>query len=118
MRLKVHDFGRPNMNHGHVEGPTDAQFRIGAIALIPIMLLGMGVSIATWKGPEMPRLIVLGLGPFAIFYSIAALIDPNIVRAAGKFGAHLPSRYKIIAGVIGLGALIASGLVVLPLLLR
>jgi hypothetical protein len=106
------------MNNGQIEGPTDSQFRMGAIALLPIVLIGMAVSAATWNGPSMSRLIVLGLGPFAVFYSIAALFDPNIVRAAGKFGAHLPPRYKIIAAVIGLGALIAAGLVVLPLLMR
>jgi hypothetical protein len=36
-------------------------------------------------------------------------IELNIVRAAGKFGAQLPRRYKLIALLIGLAAL-ACGL--------
>lgn len=89
-------------------GPTDRQFRMGAAALIPIVGLGMLAAIFGIEQVNMAAVTVVGLGPFGIFYGIAALIDPNIVRAAGKNGGHLPSRYRWIAGAIGLAALACS----------
>lgn len=110
---------RPPATHQPlVDGPTDAQFRMGAAVCIPLMLIGMAIAVATWKGPTMAPLVIVGLGPFVLFCSIAALIDPNIARAAGKYGTHLPARYKLIAGLVGLAALVAAAIITLPLLLR
>jgi len=89
-------------------GPTDRQFRIGAAALLPIIGLGMLAALFAMQDLTMGAVVIIGLGPFAIFYGIAALIDPNIVRAAGKFGTHLPVRYKLIALGVGLAALVCS----------
>jgi hypothetical protein len=89
-------------------GPTDRQFRLGAAALIPLVLLGMAGVFFGASARSLAAVVVVGLGPFAIFYGIAALIDPNIVRAAGKFGTHLPRRYKLIAGLVGIAALACS----------
>jgi hypothetical protein len=89
-------------------GPTDRQFRIGAAVVIPVALLGMLLAFFAMQGMTMGAVIVVGLGPFAIFYGIAALFDPNIARAAGKFGTHLPRRYKQIAFFVGVVALACS----------
>lgn len=90
------------------QGPTDRQFRLGAAVLVPIVGLGMLAALFGMKHVNMGAVTVVGLGPFGIFFGIAALIDPNIVRAAGKFGTHLPSRYKWIAAGVGLAALACS----------
>lgn len=89
-------------------GPTDKQFRIGAAVVMPLIALGMVVALFARKDLTMAALVVVAMGPFALFYGAAALVDPNIVRAAGKFGTHLPVRYKRIAVGVGLAALVCS----------
>jgi hypothetical protein len=43
----------------------------------------------------------------------AALVDPNITRSLGKYGAHLPIQYKLLGwGLIGLGFLIDIGIAI------
>lgn len=90
------------------QGPTDKQFRLGALVLIPLVILGMLAAAFGQKQMTTGGATLLGIGPFGLFYAIAALIDPNIVRAAGKYGKHLPARYKMIAGAIGVVALITG----------
>lgn len=90
------------------QGPTDRQFRLGSAVLIPIVGLGMLAALFGAQHVNLAVVTVVCLGPFGIFFGIAALIDPNIVRAAGKFGSHLPSRYKWIAAGVGLAALLCS----------
>ena len=89
-------------------GPTDKQFRIGSAVAVPLIMLGMLAAVFGGQGPSVGVAVVIGLGWFIVFFGIAALFDPNIVRAAGKFGTHLPRRYKLIAAAIGLAALVCS----------
>ncbi|MFO0819096.1 MAG: hypothetical protein U1A77_14215 [Pirellulales bacterium] len=90
------------------QGPTDRQIRLGGLVMIPLMILGMLAAAFGQKQMTTGGATLLGIGPFGLFYAIAALIDPNIVRAAGKYGKHLPARYKMIAGAIGVVALITG----------
>lgn len=93
------------------EGPTDKQFRIGAAVAVPLISLSMAVaffSVEVMNNMSTGVAVVVGVGWFVVFFGIAALIDPNIVRAAGKYGAHLPGRYKLIAGLIGVAAVVCS----------
>ena len=39
---------------------------------------------------------VVGLTPLALILGTAGLISPNVVRALGKYGGHLPWHYKAI----------------------
>lgn len=75
---------------------------------MPIVSLGMLAAFFVMRGQSIASVTVIGLGWFVVFFGIAALVDPNIPRAAGKFGSHLPRRYKLIAGLIGLVALLCS----------
>ncbi len=101
-----------------VDGPSDKQFRTGAAVCAPMAILMIVFCVATWEGPSVDRLMLIALGPFLMVYSIAALIDPNLVRAAGKFGAHLPFRTKLIAVLVGLGGLACSLLLAVLLLMN
>lgn len=89
-------------------GPTDRQFRVGSVVGIAMTILGT-LLVLSFERFGIKGLIILALGPFVVFYGFAALVDPNIARAVGKYGKHLPTRYKIIGGVIGLAALAVSG---------
>lgn len=89
-------------------GPTDRQFRVGSLVGIAMTILGT-LLVLSFEKFGIKGLIILALGPFVVFYGLAALVDPNIVRAVGKYGKHQSTRYKIIGGVIGLVALAVSG---------
>lgn len=89
-------------------GPTDRQFRVGSLFVIAVTILGT-LLVISFEKIDIKGLIILAFGPFAVFYGFAALVDPNIVRAVGKYGKHLSMRYKIIGGVIGVAALAVSG---------
>ena len=43
--------------------------------------------------------------PYQVDPRMAGLISPNVLRAAGKYGKHLPIHHKLIAGGFGLVAL-------------
>ena len=89
-------------------GPTDRQFRVGSLFVIAVTILGT-LLVISFERFGIKGLVILALGPFVVFYGLAALVDPNIVRAVGKYGKHLSTRYKIIGGVIGVAALAVSG---------
>ena len=91
-----------------VGGPTDKQMRIGAIVCLPLAILGLVLTVATCNKPDIARLLLIVFGPFAVTYSIAALIDPNLVRAVGKYGKHLSLRYKLVSSVFGIVAVIIA----------
>jgi hypothetical protein len=90
-----------------VDGPTDQHFRMGGAVAIGAGLLAIILVIAldylNTKG-----MIVFVTAPFAVFLGLAAVIDPNIGRALGKYGLHLPVRSKLIAGAFAGAALICS----------
>jgi hypothetical protein len=45
----------------------------------------------------------LALVPLMFTVGLAGLISPDVIRACGKYGGHLPRHYKVIGwGVIGL----------------
>ncbi|MFO0904986.1 MAG: hypothetical protein U0939_18415 [Pirellulales bacterium] len=91
-------------------GPTNRQMRLGAAAALPLMLLGWLAAMFGVKHPTTGAIALTALAPFVFCFSIAALIDPNLPRAAGKFGGHLSARYKLAAGAVALGAAVVGGL--------
>ena len=58
------------------------------------------------------RLLLLCLGPIALFVGVGGLVEPRIMWAVGKHGRDLPVVYKVIGGALG-----ACGLLVTVLLL-
>jgi predicted Zn finger-like uncharacterized protein len=84
-------------------GPTDAVMRMvsgGMLAAGLIMVVG---SIAMTAANQGVYLAVIGLAPLALILGTAGLISPNVVRACGKYGGHLPWQYKAIGyGLFGL----------------
>jgi len=79
-----------------LEGPTDFQFRMGALGAIGIALLLVGICVGTYLFDESVFLYPIFLVPLLLLLGIAGLIDPNVVRAIGKYGKHLPLTYKLI----------------------
>lgn len=84
-------------------GPTDAVMRMvsgGMLAAGIIMVVG---SIAMNAANQGVYLAIIALAPLALILGIAGLISPNVVRACGKYGGHLPWQYKAIGyGLMGL----------------
>jgi predicted Zn finger-like uncharacterized protein len=77
-------------------GPTDAMMRLvsgGMLAMGVFITVG---SIALLAATDSVYLFVVALAPLCIILGIAGLIDPNVVRAVGKYGGHLGWHYKAI----------------------
>ena len=85
-----------------LEGPTDFQFRMGALGALGIALLLVAICVGTYMFDGSVFLYPVFLVPLLVLVGIAGLIDPNICRALGKYGTHLPFTYKLIAyGLVG-----------------
>ncbi|MDA1050957.1 MAG: hypothetical protein O3C40_10820 [Planctomycetota bacterium] len=94
-------------------GPTDARMRLaacGSLAFGIVLIVGSLVLQAVTGSVFM---IVLGLVPLMFVLGITGLISPDVVRAIGQYGGHLPSYYKI----IGRGLLGSSILLIFPIMI-
>jgi predicted Zn finger-like uncharacterized protein len=84
-------------------GPNDVQMRLvccGMVALAFLVVLG---SVAMEAAQGIVYLGVVAFVPLMLVLGVTGLISPNVVRAVGKYGGHLPGHYKAIGwGVIGL----------------
>lgn len=94
-------------------GPPDKAMRLGAVALaaIGLFLLVANVVLDQTKGEI--YMAPLLLAPLALILGIAGAINPNVVRAAGKYGGHLSWHYKAIGAALVVVSFVASGLLVL-----
>jgi hypothetical protein len=63
------------------------------------------------------KLMILCLGPIALFLGIGGMVEPKIVWSVGKHGKHLPVIYKLIGGALG-GLGVASTLLLLLFVYR
>jgi hypothetical protein len=82
----------------------------GVMILAGFLLAGVNHAKAVMD--DEVYIIALVLAPFALTFGIAGVVNPNVVRAAGKYGKHLPSYYKWIAGGVGLVALLLCFLLI------
>ncbi|HUE73482.1 MAG TPA: hypothetical protein VMP01_21570 [Pirellulaceae bacterium] len=71
---------------------------MGSLAAIGIALLLGGICVGSYVFDGSVFLYPLLLAPLLVLIGIAGLIDPNVCRALGKYGKHLPFTYKLIAG--------------------
>jgi predicted Zn finger-like uncharacterized protein len=84
-------------------GPTDAQMRLVCCGMLALGLVVLVATAAMQAVQGVVSLTILMLTPLMFVLGIAGLISPNVVRACGKYGGHLPPRYKAIGwGLMGL----------------
>jgi hypothetical protein len=84
-------------------------------------LIAAGLSVASAMGlllnhfaverNSVASLLILCLAPLGLFVGLGGIVEPRVVWSIGKYGKHLPAKYKVI-GV----ALAAAGVVVTLLL--
>jgi hypothetical protein len=89
-------------------GPTDMGMRLisGGMLGLGLFLLGMNMVSDALQGAV--YLAPVFLGPLMLVLGIAGLVSPNVVRAGGKFGGHLPWHYKaMFYGLLGIWFIIA-----------
>jgi len=80
---------------------------MGAAAVI-------GLLVNHWmaQSQNVVGLMILCLGPMAAFLGLGGAIEPRIVLSVGKYGQHLPLKYKIMGGALaGLGLIVTLILV-------
>ena len=70
-------------------------------------LVGLAVNHFLGGGLSVARLFLLVLGPAGLLLGIGGMVEPRIVWSVGKYGQHLPVKYKVVGG-----ALAAVGVVV------
>ena len=80
---------------------------LGACGMLGFAMLLTLVSVVIHAFTGTVYMIVIGLVPFLFGLGITALISPNVVRAMGQFGGHLPKYYKFIGwGIAGFSILL------------
>jgi predicted Zn finger-like uncharacterized protein len=86
-----------------LEGPSDTQMRLVCAGMIGMgLFLAIG-SVIMHNINGTIYLAVIVLIPLMLVLGPAGLISPNVVRACGKYGGHLPWQYKAAGwGVMGL----------------
>ncbi len=93
-------------------GPTDTTMRLVCGGMLAAGLILTIASLAMLAMEGTLYIAVVALAPLALILGIAGLISPDVVRACGKYGGHLPWQYK----AVGYG-LFAIYFVILALLL-
>lgn len=85
------------------DGPTDVQMRLVSAAMLGLGLILTIGSAILHANTGTVYLAAVALIPLTLVLGIAGLISPNVVRACGKYGGHLPWTYKAAGwGLIGL----------------
>lgn len=63
--------------------------------------IGLLIHHFTAESQNVARLLILGLGPMALFLGLGGMVEPRIVWSVGRHGKHLPGIYKVIGGSLG-----------------
>jgi len=88
-------------------GPTDGQMRLVCCGMLAMGLLLSVASLFLEGATGTIYVAVLLLVPLTLVVGISGLVSPNVVRAMGKYGGHLPSHYKVIGwGLMGVAFLL------------
>jgi hypothetical protein len=83
----------------------------GASLLLGIFLLGINFATNALQGAV--YVAPLLLGPLMLLLGVAGVVSPNVVRAGGKFGGHLPWQYKaMFYGLMGVWLIIAVAIAI------
>jgi predicted Zn finger-like uncharacterized protein len=95
-------------------GPTDGQMRLGACGALALALLLVVGSLILNAATGSVYLFVTGLVPLLLVLGITVLISPDVIRACGQYGKHLPGHYKWIGrGLLGFSILLMFPLMIL-----
>ncbi len=82
-------------------GPTDTGMRLVSGGMLALGLLVSIGSLAMEAAGGGIYLFAVALAPLMLILGVAGLISPNVVRAVGKYGGHLPWKYKAIGWALG-----------------
>jgi predicted Zn finger-like uncharacterized protein len=84
-------------------GPTDFGMRLGSGGMLALGLVISIGSLVLQASTGTVYVFAVAMAPLMLILGIAGLISPNVVRAVGKYGGHLPWQYKAIGwGLMGL----------------
>jgi hypothetical protein len=88
--------------------------RFVAIGLAVAAAIGLLVNHFVPDGQSVARLMLMSLGPIVLLLGIGGAVEPKVLWALGKYGEHLPAKYRIIGGCLGgVGLLLALALIFL-----
>ena len=86
--------------------------RFVAIGMAVAAAIGLLVNHFMAETQGAVRLGILCLGPMSLLLGIGGSVEPKVLWSLGKFGEHLPVKYKIIGGSLaGAGVLLTLVLV-------
>lgn len=79
------------------EIPPYARLVSAAVAIVS----ALGLLLNHFMSQTSVSLGILCIGPLALFLGIGGAIEPKVLWSLGKYGEHLPIKYKIIGGILG-----------------
>lgn len=85
------------------EIPWFARYVSLAVAVLSTLGLILNHSMATANSSV--SLGLLCIAPLGMFLGIGGAIEPKILWSMGKYGEHLPVKYKVIGGILGVAGL-------------
>jgi hypothetical protein len=86
--------------------------RFVAIGMAAAAAVGLLINHFMPESQSAARLMLLCLGPMALLLGIGGSVEPKVIWSLGKFGQHLPLKYKIIGGSLaGVGVVLTLILV-------
>lgn len=74
--------------------------RLIAAGLALASLVGLILNHWLAESQLVARLMILCFGPLGLFVGLGGIVEPKIVWSVGKYGAHLPLKYKLIGGTL------------------
>jgi predicted Zn finger-like uncharacterized protein len=94
-------------------GPTDTKLRLAACGALGFALVLILISVAMVAFTGSVFMVLLALVPLCLFLGFTGLISPNVIRAMGQYGSHLPTHYKF----IGWGLMSFSIILMFPMMI-
>lgn len=82
--------------------------RLIAAGLALASLIGLLLNHFMAESQTVARLMILCLAPLGVFVGLGGIVEPRIVWSIGKYGAHLPLKYKLIGGALAAAGVIAT----------
>jgi predicted Zn finger-like uncharacterized protein len=96
---------------GPPEGPSDTQMRLLCAGMLVLGLVLAVGSAVLHANTGTVYLAAIAFIPITLVLGIAGLISPDVIRACGKYGGHLPWPYKVAGwGLIGLSLVLVAAI--------
>src|SRR5687768_5094934 len=86
--------------------------RLVAAGMAAASALGLIVNHFMAGSQSAVNLMILAIGPMGLLLGIGGIVEPKVIWALGKYGEHLPLKYKVIGGALGVAGVLVTLLLI------